>query len=45
MALRWTAAASLEVEKRLHSIKGYKSLNLLVEALRTYPLDVKKEAV
>lgn len=43
MVLRWAAATGLEVESRLHRIKGHKLMNLMLEALGTIHLDERKE--
>jgi len=43
MVMRWAAATGLEVESRLHRIKGHKFMNLMIEALKTIHLDERKE--
>jgi transposase-like protein len=44
MAARWAAGALLVVQKRLHKVKGHRSMSVLVEALKQLKLDEKKEA-
>lgn len=44
MALRWTAAAALEVEKRFHKIKGHGQLKLLAQKLKEIRVDDQKAA-
>jgi transposase-like protein len=41
--MRWAAATGLEVEGRLHKVKGHRLMNLMIEALRTIHLDERKE--
>ena len=42
MALRWTAAAALEVEKRFHKIKGHQQLKALAVKLKEIQVDEQK---
>jgi len=44
MALRWTAAAALEVEKRFHKIKGHAQLKTLAIKLKEIKVDDQKAA-
>lgn len=44
MALRWTAAAALEVEKCFHKIKGHAQLKALAIKLKEIKLDDQKKA-
>lgn len=43
MVLRWTAAAALETEKRLHRIRGHRLLPQMIQLLKSNSLDQKKE--
>jgi transposase-like protein len=43
MVLRWAAAAGLQVESRLHRIRGHQLINLMVKALDDIHVDVRKE--
>lgn len=44
MALRWTAAAALEVENRFHKIKGHAQLKALAIKLKEIQVDDRKAA-
>jgi transposase-like protein len=39
MVMRWAAATGLEVEKRLHRIRGHRLINILIDRLRSTRVD------
>lgn len=43
MVLRWAAAAGLQVESRLHRVRGHNLMNLMIEALNKIHVDERKE--
>jgi len=43
MVMRWAAATGLQVEGRLHRVRGHRLINLMIEALETIHLDQVKE--
>lgn len=43
MVMRWAAATGLEVEKRLHRIRGHKVINILINNLIPKSLDEEKK--
>lgn len=41
--LRWAATALLEAEKRFNKVRGHMHMPKLIEALKTFSVDLKEE--